>query len=65
MLEGMGASLPPNIKVLRERYIGPVKAALDGTRYEAACAEGRSMPLEQAIALARRETDRANLSRRD
>ena len=65
MLEGMGASLPPNIKVLRERYIGPVKAALDGTRYDAACAEGRSMPLEQAIALARRETDRANLSRRD
>ena len=58
MLQGMGASLPPNIKVLRERYIGPVKAALDGSRYDAACAAGRSMPLVQAIALARLETER-------
>ena len=44
MLQGVGGSLPPNIKVIRERYIGPVKAALDGSRYDAACAEGRSMP---------------------
>jgi non-specific serine/threonine protein kinase len=65
MLQSMGASLPPNIKVLRERYIGPVKAALNGTRYDAACVEGRTMPLEQAIAHVRRETDVPTLSRRD
>ena len=58
MLQGMGASLPPTSRC-SGTYIGPIKARWIGTRYDAACAEERSMPLEQAIALARRQTDRA------
>ena len=56
MLEGMGASLPPNIKLLRGRYIDRVKESLGSARYEAASAEGRSMPLARALTLARGET---------
>ena len=56
MLEGMGASLPPNIKLVRGRYIDRVKESLGSARYEAASAEGRSMPLARALTLARGET---------
>ncbi len=62
MLEGIGASLPPNIKLVRGRYIDRVKASLGSARYEAASAEGRSMPLARALALARGETASADPS---
>jgi non-specific serine/threonine protein kinase len=55
MLESMGGALSPNIKLIRDRYIEPVKMSLGEAPFEAACAEGRAMPLMHAIALARRQ----------
>ena len=54
LLEIVGGSLPPSIGWVRNRYIEPVKMSFGGS-FEAARAEGRSMPPVQAIALARQQ----------
>lgn len=51
--ERLGASLPPNIRVIQDRYIEPVKTSLGEARFKTACEDGRAMALVDAIALAR------------
>jgi non-specific serine/threonine protein kinase len=50
LLKTMGAVLPPNITLVRERYVGTVQAALGTFRFDLARAEGRAMPVAAAIA---------------
>jgi hypothetical protein len=51
----VGGSLVPTIGWIRDRYIEPVKTSLGGGAFETALAEGRAMPVVQAIALARQQ----------
>jgi non-specific serine/threonine protein kinase len=51
----IGAALPPNLRVIRDRYMEPVRTALGDARFEIACEAGRAMALEDAIAFARDE----------
>jgi hypothetical protein len=51
----VGGSLVPTIGWIRDRYFEPVKTSLGGGAFQTARAEGRAMPLGQAIALARQE----------
>ena len=53
LLESVGASLVPTIGWIRDRYFELVKTSLSGGAFETARAEGRAMPVLQAIALAR------------
>ena len=53
--ERVTGSLPPPIRSIRDRYIEQVKSSLGGAAFEIARAEGRAMPLVQAIALARQQ----------
>jgi non-specific serine/threonine protein kinase len=53
LLDSVGGSLVPTIGWIRDRYFEPVKTSLGGELFEMARAEGRAMPLAQAIALAR------------
>ena len=53
LLESIGGSLAPNIRLVRDRYFEPVKTSLGPRQFATASAEGRAMPLAQAIALAR------------
>ena len=55
MRERIGAALPPNLQMLRDRYIESVKTSLGEAQFAIACEDGRAMPLEDAIALARRQ----------
>ena len=55
LLESVGGSLAPTIGWIRDRYFEPVKTSLGGGSFETARAEGRAMPLVQAIALARQQ----------
>jgi predicted ATPase/DNA-binding winged helix-turn-helix (wHTH) protein len=50
LLETMGAVLPPNMRLVRERYLGTVRASLGAVRFELVRAEGRAMPVAEAIA---------------
>ena len=50
LLEPMRAVLPPNMRLVRERYLGTVQASLGDVRFELARAEGRAMPVAEAIA---------------
>ena len=50
--ERMGASLAPNIRLIRDRYIEVVKTSIGEARFAAACAEGRAMSGRRAISLA-------------
>ena len=60
----MGASLPPNIRLIRERYADAVKRTLGVARFETACAEGRAMSLAQAVARARLLADAPHVRER-
>jgi len=55
IFERVTGSLPPPIRSIRDRYIEPVKSSLGDAAFEIARAEGRAMPLVQAIALARQQ----------
>ena len=55
LLASVGGSLVPTIGWIRDRYFEPVKTSLGGAAFEAARAEGRAMPIVQAIALARQQ----------
>jgi non-specific serine/threonine protein kinase len=55
LLESVGGSLVPTIGWIRDRYFEPVKTSLGGALFETARAEGRAMPIVQAIALARQQ----------
>ena len=55
LMERMGVSLPPNLRLLRELHAAPVQASLGGTRFEAARADGRAMSLGDAIAVTRHQ----------
>lgn len=56
LLESVGGSLAPSIGWVRDRYIEGAKTSLGDGPFEMARAEGRAMPPEQAIALARHQT---------
>ena len=56
LLEGIGGSLAPVIKGIRDRFIESVQASLGAGAFETARAEGRAMLPEQAIAFARQQT---------
>jgi non-specific serine/threonine protein kinase len=55
LLASVGGSLVPTIGWIRDRYFEPVKTSLGGGSFDTARAEGRAMPLVQAIALARQQ----------
>ena len=57
VLERIAASVSPNVRLIRNRYIERVTASLGEARFETAYAEGRAMPLGHAIALARLQSD--------
>ncbi len=54
--EAIGAPLPPVDRPHQETALAGLRAALGATTFEATWAEGRAMPLEQAIAYALNET---------
>ena len=56
LLDSVGGSLTPTIGWIRDRYAAPVKASLGDDAFDQARARGRTMPPEQAIALARHQT---------
>jgi hypothetical protein len=60
LLASVGGSLVPTIGWIRDRYFEPAKTSLGGGPFEAARADGRAMPVVQAIALARRQVLAAN-----
>jgi non-specific serine/threonine protein kinase len=47
--ENIGAPLPPNERALLEPYLANARARVDEAAWEAACAEGRTMGLEEAV----------------
>jgi predicted ATPase/DNA-binding winged helix-turn-helix (wHTH) protein len=51
--ERIGASLPPNLRLVRDLYADAVKTSLGEARFEAVREDGRAMALVDAIALAR------------
>ena len=51
-----GGTLLPTMGWIRDRYIESVKRSLGESAFETARAEGRAMPLVQAVALARHQT---------
>ena len=55
LLASVGGSLAPTIAWIRDRYFESVKTWLGGGAFETARAEGRAMPLLQAIAPARQQ----------
>ena len=55
LLESVGGSLPPNLKMIRDRYIDSVNTSLGEAQFATACADGRAMPFADAIALARQQ----------
>jgi predicted ATPase/class 3 adenylate cyclase len=55
--DAMGAPLPPAGRADYERSVAAVRAQLDAAAFAAAWAEGRSTPLEQAIAVALAQGD--------
>ena len=50
--EEVGAPLPPADRARYERSVAAVRAGLDEETFESAWAQGRAMPLEQAVAYA-------------
>ena len=48
----VGGALSPEIRWIRERYMGPVKQSLGVQKFADACAEGRAMLVDDALALA-------------
>ena len=58
LLESIGASVAPNIRLIRDRYLEAVKTSMGEARFAVASAEGRAMPLTQVIALSRHQESR-------
>ena len=56
LLDSVGGSLTPTVGWIRDRYAAHVKASLGDDAFDQARATGRTMPPEQAIALARHQT---------
>ena len=52
LLEGVGGALSPEIRWIRDHYKCRVERSLGAEDFAAACAEGRAMPLDSAVALA-------------
>jgi hypothetical protein len=46
----------PPLTWIRERYLEPVKATLGSDCFQRVCAQGRAMPVAEAIALARQRS---------
>ena len=57
--ESIDESLEPELNAFYARFLTPARAELDEPTWEAARAEGRAMPLEQAVAYALEETNDA------
>jgi non-specific serine/threonine protein kinase len=53
LLEGVGGALSPEINWIRVRYMGTVERLLGAENFAVACDEGKAMPLDHAVALAR------------
>lgn len=53
LLEGVGGALSPEIRWIRDHYQGGVERSLGREVFTAACAAGRAMALDAAVALAR------------
>jgi hypothetical protein len=51
-LAAIGHSMPPRMSAMVERTIATARAAIDESTYTTAWAEGRAMPLEEAIRVA-------------
>ena len=49
LLESVGAFLPPQFKLVRERYFNAVKGAVGDSAFQAAFYDGRAMSLTQAV----------------
>lgn len=56
LLESVGGALSLEISWIRNQYLCPVEHSLGAEDFAGACDEGRAMPLEHAIAFARRST---------
>ena len=54
-LQRLGASLPPNIRLVRERYVGEVQRVLGDANFAIASAEGKAMSVDAAMARARQQ----------
>jgi hypothetical protein len=54
--EALGVALPPYQQADQERAVQDMRAALGETAFAAAWAEGRALPLEEAVALALGDT---------
>lgn len=52
VLGSVGGALSPEIRWIRERYMGPVKKSFGVEKFADACDEGRAMPVDHALALA-------------
>ena len=52
VLGSVGDALSPEVRWIRERYMGPVKQSLGVEKSADACDEGRAMPVDHALALA-------------
>ena len=63
LLKTMGAVLPPNMRLVRERYIGTVQASLGAVRFGLVRSEGRAMPIAEAITHACRPMENLGLLR--
>ena len=57
MLDIVGGSLFPTIRSLRDQYFPRVRAALGNARFDTWHAEGRAMPVSDAVAFARRSVE--------
>jgi len=56
LLESVRGTIMPPLTWIRERYLEPVKATLGSDRFQRICADGRAMPVAEAIALARQRS---------
>jgi hypothetical protein len=63
LVGSVGGALSPEIRWIRDRYLGTVNQSLGAEDFAGACDEGRGMPIEQAIALAHGGLTRAPLDR--
>jgi len=55
LLASVGGSLVPTIGWIRDRYVEPVKTSLGDELFDATRAEGRAMPIANAVSLARQQ----------
>ena len=63
LLGSVGGALSPEIRWIRDRYMGTVNQSLGAEDFAGACDEGKAMSVEHAIALAQGGLTRAPLNR--